>query len=107
MASGEVEQFRRDTYTQEATAEIQTRYLLLWNKYDGRRMKEDLVKMTPALPLVPKFNPDTFRAPIVLGPFDINDPSGVPLVDPEQTRQVYERMGLRRREAASGSRHPP
>ena len=92
----ENKEFRRDTYIQETTAEYQARYILVWNRYAGRRIKEELLKVAPLLPLVPRFDPETFRPPIVKGPFDVSDKEGFPLIDPQQNHLVLERMGLRK-----------
>ena len=88
--------FRRDGFIQEASAEIQTRYMLAWNKTTGVILKNNLVKAAPLLPLVPVFNRDTFRPPITQGPFDIDDNEGVPLIEPAQKGRVLERLGLRK-----------
>jgi hypothetical protein len=95
-------EFRRDSFIQEGSAEIQTKYLFLWNRYPGRALKDQLVKLAPLLPLVPRFDPVTLRLPITEGPFDVNDNEGVPLIDPELARIVLERMGIRK-----GATTPP
>jgi hypothetical protein len=88
--------FRRDSFMQEVTAEIQARYMIVWNRYTGASLKKKLTEAAPVLPLVPVFNADTFRGPITLGPFDIKDDEGVPLIGEREASVVLDRMGLRR-----------
>jgi hypothetical protein len=86
--------YRRDSFTQEATAEYQLRYLLLYNRQDGRDLKQRLGKAAPVLPLVPKMGPEVFRPPVVQGPFDDVDDEGVPLVEDRTMDLTTDRMGL-------------
>jgi hypothetical protein len=85
--------FRRDTFTQEGTAEIQIRYLDLYDGLDGREVKEALAKASRLVPLLPRTDPALFRSPIVQGPFDVVDEEGVPYVDPQTMQGVLQRMG--------------
>jgi len=102
--------FRRDNFIQEQTAEIQIRYLWLSNRHgDGGKIKDQLAKLAPLLPLMPKFTQDEFPAPIVLGPFDLTvgerrramgekdipeDEKNEPIVGDQQKQQILQRMGL-------------
>jgi hypothetical protein len=89
-------EYRRDSYTQEQTAEYQIRFMLLYNRFTGKRLKEDVGRMAPVLPLVPKFTHDTFRPPVFEGPFDRTDPEGHPLIPEMQMDLTLERMHLPR-----------
>ncbi len=86
--------YRRDNFLQENTAEIQVHYILLFNKLDGKKLKEDIGRAATLLPLVPKFTHDTFRAPVFEGPFDVADSEGVPLIDDRHIDTVLTRMRL-------------
>jgi hypothetical protein len=88
--------FRRDSNTQETSAEYQLRYQMLWNRQDGKKLKEDLGRMAPALPLMPKFTDATFRPLVFQGPFDRTDDEGVPLIEKAQKDRVLDRMHLPR-----------
>jgi hypothetical protein len=87
-------EYRRDSFTQEQSAEIQIRYLILFNRQDGLDMKRRLVKAAGLLPLVPKVTPESFRPPIVEGPFDGTDDEGEPLVPDQIMDQSMQRMHL-------------
>ena len=86
--------FRRDSFTQEQSAEIQIRYLLLYNRQDGLDLKRRLAKAAALLPLVPKLAPETFRPPVVQGPFDRLDDEGEPLIEDRLMDLSLQRMGL-------------
>jgi hypothetical protein len=86
--------FRRDSFIQEQTAEYELRYMRVYNRYPGRTLKTDLMKAGIVLPMLPKFHPDDFRAPIVLGPFEENDDEGRPLVEEQYRDLILERMGF-------------
>jgi hypothetical protein len=96
LADGHKE-FRRDSFTQEQTAEYGIRYLRLYNRVKGRDLKEKLAKVAGLIPLAPRTTPERFRAPIVPGPFEVNDDEGVPLVSEKVIDLVLGRMGLRQR----------
>src|SRR5262245_54928798 len=101
-------EFRQDSYTQEQSAEIELRYLRLVNRFDGRKLKEDLQKAAGVVPLLVPFNPTDFRAPITLGPYSGTDEDGHPWVD-EKTRELtMDRMGLmsRRKQQAGPAPAP-
>lgn len=86
-------EFRRDSFNQEQAAEYEIRFQFLFDRFDGRKMREDLVKAAPLLPMVPKVLPDVFRLPLALGPLDVVDDEGVPLI-PDPTRETtLDRMG--------------
>ncbi|MFM7150004.1 MAG: hypothetical protein ACKO23_09190, partial [Gemmataceae bacterium] len=87
-------EFRRDNNTQEQVAEIDIRYQRLLNRTLGADLKRQLVEAASLLPLVPKFNQDQFRAPILVGPLDVSDDDGFPLVQEAYRETVMERMGL-------------
>jgi hypothetical protein len=99
--------FRRDSFVQETTAEIQIRYLQLYDRRDGRVRKEQLgaalVAWAPSLNrhpaarvlavALPRWS-DVFPRPVVPGPFDVKDAEGVPLVDRRSLETVLDRMNL-------------
>jgi hypothetical protein len=102
--------YRRDSFLQENTAEIQVHYLLLLNRLDGKKLKEEIGRAATLLPLVPKFTHDTFRAPIFDGPFDVADSEGVPLIDDRHIDMVLTRMRLpeqTRRRFTEAPKAPP
>jgi len=86
--------FRRDSFAEELSAEVQIRYLQLYNRAEGLKLKEQLVRAAPGLPLTPKFVPSEFTAPIIQGPFAGTDDEGVPLIGEGSMRTVLDRMGL-------------
>jgi hypothetical protein len=100
--------FRRDSYTQEQSAEYELRYLRLLNRYDGRELKEKLQKLSPVVPLLPPFNPTDFRAAITPGPYAGTDDDGEPWVEDHYRDVVMDRMGLtsRRRQTPGQSPGP-
>jgi hypothetical protein len=102
-------EYRRDMFVQENAAEIQVRYLLLFNRFDGKKWKEDIGKAAKFLPLVPKFTHDTFRPPIFQGPFDVADSEGMLLVNDGNIDTALDRMKLpsRRRAPRPTSAGPP
>jgi hypothetical protein len=87
-------EFRRDTFIQEQSAEYEIRYLRLLNRFEGRKLKDAVVKAAAVLPLVPAMVPDEFKAPLTRGPFDALDSEGHPLVTDTYRYVVLERMGL-------------
>jgi hypothetical protein len=100
--------YRRDRFMQEQTAEIQVRYLILFNRFEGKKLKEDIGRAATLLPLVPKLTHDTFRAPIFDGPFDVTDSEGVLLVDDSSTDTILDRMRLpSRRRIRQPQQTPP
>ncbi len=86
--------FREDTSNQETSAEIQVRYLMLYNRQQGPDLKRTVVKAAGLLPLVPRLDPDTFRPPVVRGPFDGEDDKGKKIVEDRYMDLAMERMGL-------------
>ena len=60
----------------------------------GRVLKEKLAKLSPAVPLLPPFDPKDFRAPITPGPYAGTDEEGYPWVDEVTRDVVMDRMGL-------------
>ncbi len=99
-------EYRRDSFIQEQTAEYQTHFLLLENRFRGRDLKEKLVKVAALLPLVPKMDPEVARPPIVDGPFDgVADEEGVLFLPDHAVESIMDRLGLparRRRGPAPG-----
>jgi hypothetical protein len=89
-----LKEYGRDSFTQEQTAEYQIRYQLLYNRFEGRKLKEDVGNMAKLLPLVPPFTHDTFRPPVFLGPFDGTDDYRTPLVEDRIVDLIMERMRL-------------
>lgn len=88
------EDFRQDNFTQETSAEYELRYLQLYNRLGGQRMKDDLVKAAVVVPLLPVFRSEAFVAPIVCGPFDRLDEKGRPYIEETNKEVVMDRMGL-------------
>jgi hypothetical protein len=87
-------EFRRDSFTQEQTAEYELRYLRLQNRREGRVLKDKLAGLATVVPLLPPFKSTEFRAPITLGPFAGVDEEGYPWVDEGNRDVVLDRMGL-------------
>jgi hypothetical protein len=101
-------EFRRDPNTQELTAEYQIRYLLVYNRFDGKKLKEDLGRMAAVLPLVPKFTQDMFRPPVFEGPFDIEDSEGYPLIEEHYKDITMDRLRFpRKRVTSTPAKTPP
>jgi hypothetical protein len=86
--------YRRDLLVQEATAELQYRYLWLENRFDARELKERLAKASAVVPLLPVLDPEVVRAPVLRGLFEIDDSEGVPLVSENAFSTAAERMRL-------------
>jgi hypothetical protein len=87
--------FRRDSFTQEQSAEYQIRYLLVYNRHPtGQKLKKDIGQMATLLPLVPKVSYESFRPPIIGGPLDVTDPDGKPLIDEATLDLTIDRMYL-------------
>src|SRR5262249_27762474 len=63
-------EYRFDSFTQEHSAEVQVRYLLLVAALPERQLKKDVVKVAEVLPLVPKLDPGAFEGALQPGPFD-------------------------------------
>jgi hypothetical protein len=105
-------EFRRDSFVQEQTAEIQWRYLQLWNREHGRRLQDVLVAVAAVVAgaeasgapvqevaalgarLLPASRPDLFPDPLIVGPFDGTDREGVPLIDAQVRQMVLSRLNL-------------
>lgn len=106
--------FRRDDWTQEQTAEIQLRYLGLYQEQYGKQMNRQAAQFLPAQ-LAPLFGgacpvgtlewiasavvrPEGGKLvadrdnPILGGPFDQLDDQDVPLVPRNTLESVYQRM---------------
>lgn len=99
-------EFRRDSFNQELNAEIQLRYLILYNRQEGRDLKRQLARAAGLVPLLPRVSPETFRPPIVEGPFDGVDDEGVPLIDDNAMTISMSRMGLPTRRTQPGGPPP-
>jgi hypothetical protein len=100
------DEFRRDNLAQETSAEVQTRYLQLWNRLERADLSAKLSGAT-ALPLVPRLDAEALNAPIIQGPFDFryvkNDQGGwevsttgegEPLIQDANWDQVMQRLRL-------------
>ncbi|MFO0930176.1 MAG: hypothetical protein U0736_24650 [Gemmataceae bacterium] len=98
-------EYRRDNTNQEQTAEIQIRYLRLYNRFDGRRLKEDLSRAAVVVPLLPALRPETVPAPLIPGPFDVLDPDGQPLMELANYNAQASRMNVTPRPMPGGG--PP
>ncbi|MFO0843552.1 MAG: hypothetical protein U0797_14305 [Gemmataceae bacterium] len=92
--------FRRDTFIQEQTAEYEIRYLRLVNRFDGRKLKETVLKVAEVLPLVPPTGPELFKGSLTRGPYDLLDDEGQPLLSEHARDAVLERMGLLTRQSS-------
>ena len=90
--------FRRDNLMQEASADYELRYMLLYNKLEGKKLKKELGEMAAVLPLVPKFTPDTFNPPVFAGPLDRLDDEGLPLIEERHMDLAIDRMRLPKRQ---------
>lgn len=86
--------YRRDNSNQEQTTEIQIRYLRLYNRFDGRRLKEALTRAAVAVPLLPSLRPEVVSPPVIDGPFDVLDPDGLPLIDMVNYNAQAARMNV-------------
>ena len=86
-------EFRSDSNVQEETAEVETRYLRLYEEQYGRRLKEQLARLAPVIPLLPKVDPKTFTESLVPSPFGGLDPEGHPLIRQEARETVWGRRG--------------
>jgi hypothetical protein len=99
--------FRHDDWVQEQSAEIQLRYLGLYNEQNGKQMTRQAAQFFLSQ-LAPRFGgavpvgtlqwaPLVLRAqdpdnPILGGPFDMKDDQDVPLVPSATLESVYQRM---------------
>jgi hypothetical protein len=99
-------EFRRESFAQEQSAEYQVRYMLLFNRFEGKKLKEDIGKAAAVLPLVPKFTHDTFRPPIFVGPFEMTDSEGFPLIQENVIDRLLDRLRLPTRRAKKPSTLP-
>jgi hypothetical protein len=99
-------EFRRDGFAQEATAEYYLRYMRLWNRHEGKLLKEKLAEAAKVLPLAPHSRPDLFRGPVLDGPLAGADDEGVPFIGPETMELVMERMHIRARPVQKGPTPP-
>jgi hypothetical protein len=101
--------FRRDSFIQEQTFEIQHRYLRLVGSVNAVPLSREVVAlaMRPAAPALAGptpvgllgalawVGPDkkaTWQSALVGGPFDGDDKEGVPLITPNVRRVVMERL---------------
>jgi hypothetical protein len=83
--------FRNDTMIQEETADVDLRYLRLYEEQHGRQLKERLARLAPVLPLVPKVDPKTFTESLIPSPFAVLV-DGRPLVPEDAYRSVLSRL---------------
>jgi hypothetical protein len=91
------ESFRRDNFIMEQNAEIHFRYLRLFNRLDGKTMKDELVKAARVVPMLPKFSNDEFRPPLILSPFDVDDAEGQPLITEQNKDTAADRLRMPRK----------
>jgi hypothetical protein len=94
------EKFRRDENVQEQTAEIQFRYMDLYNTLEGRPVREEVARASGAVPA----SPATLMMmlpllPEIRGPFDVEvrDAQGRDLganIDPRIRYRVMERLNM-------------
>jgi hypothetical protein len=91
-------EFREDSFAQEQTAEYQVRFQLLYNRREGKDLKENLGRAATLVPLLPKLTAETFRGPVFLGPFEImvKEDTGeeVPLLPDRVIDTILDRMRL-------------
>jgi hypothetical protein len=80
--------------------------MLLFNRFEGKTLKENLGRAAAVLPLVPKFTHDTFRPPIFVGPFEMTDSEGVPLIPELVIDRLLDRMRLPTRRTKKPSTPP-
>jgi hypothetical protein len=99
--------FRRDSMVEEATAEIQFRYLWLENQIKGREHKQQLTQAASVIPLMPPLNPDFVPLPVTTGPFDAVDEEGRPYVTESTLDSVAQRMNLPGRRKLVHPETPP
>jgi hypothetical protein len=99
--------YRFDSFTQEHSAEVQVRYMLLFAAGPEQRLKEDMVKVAEMLPLVPKLDAGTFPGALQPGPFEALDKDGKPWVSDEAFEVVHERMNLPTRRRRQPVPPPP
>jgi hypothetical protein len=111
-------EFRRDTFIQEQTFEVQLKYIDLYRELSGRAFKEQAARMV-IMPLqnpagaglcpvgltawIPPLIRKNWDNPLLGGPFDVLDNEGQPLVDLFSRAQVMRRLypGSVKAEAAS------
>jgi hypothetical protein len=88
--------FRKDTWIQEYNAELQWKYLQLWNRLHGRALKGRLAKAAACVPLLPKTDPDVdaFRPSIIQGPLDGTDAAGEPIIGAPSSNAALQRLGV-------------
>ncbi|MGL4552995.1 MAG: hypothetical protein ACRC33_17610 [Gemmataceae bacterium] len=103
--------FRNDSFVQEATAEIQLRYQLLENRFEGQELKQKLAKASSVVPLLPPLNPESVPGPVTPGLYEIVDDEGKPYVPEAVFQQVVDRMNLPSRRSTkattAGATPPP
>jgi hypothetical protein len=68
--------------------------MILYDRQGGRDLKRTLSARAGLLPLFPRVAPETFRMPVVEGPFDGVDDEGVPLIATSAMDVSMDRMGL-------------
>jgi hypothetical protein len=85
--------FRQDSWVQEFNAEVQWKYLQLYNRLEGRGLKQQLAKAAAVVPLLPKTDPEFFPNSIVQGPFDVTDDEGRPLIEVQHSMAALQRLG--------------
>jgi hypothetical protein len=105
--------FRRDSFIQEQTAEIQLRYQGLYDRYDGKAVKERLgmavAVVPPSLPAARLLSaslpnwPTVFPRPVSPGPLDVTDGDGKPLIERDVMERVLDRMNLLPRKKPTGA----
>lgn len=95
--------FRNDSLIQEASAEIQLRYQLLENRFDGLELKRKLALGSAVVPLLPPLNPDAVQGPVTVGPFEILDEDGRPYVSESAFQTVVDRMNIPSRRSAKSN----
>jgi hypothetical protein len=100
-------EYRFDSFTQEHSAEVQVRYMLLVDRLWGRDIKNNMVKVAEVLPLVPKLDPEVAKGALQQGPFDALDKDGKPWVGDEAFATVNDRMNLPSRRRHFGAAPPP
>jgi hypothetical protein len=62
--------FRRDQLNQEGAAELQIRYLQLYNRYPGKELKKKLAAAAGQFALVPYLDGEAVHPPVIEGPLD-------------------------------------
>jgi hypothetical protein len=100
-------EFRQDSMVQEFNAEMQWKYLQLYNRVKGRALKKQLERAAAVVPLLPKTDPEAFPGSVVWGPFDGTDENGEPLIGLGASHAALQRLGaLEPSRPAPGARMP-